>query len=150
MSRTERKHMDWNHYVKTGEFRIVETSHGVECGCKICTRVKRFYKRLDNKRKRREAKTFVRKELTNPEAQPFYNPGTPREVLQDRKGYSSVDLEYFENFIMADWYEAQEVHRRYDDQLDSSGKYSTEERCQVCGMTPTHAAEVGYNCAYEC
>jgi len=150
MSRTERKKLDWEHYYQTGKFRLVETSNRAECGCKQCTKNKRFDKRQESKRVRREGKTFVRTELTNPEAQALYNPDAPREVLQDHKGYSSVDLEYFENFIMADWYEAQEEHRRYDDQMDSSGKYSTEERCQVCGMTPTHATEVGYNCAYEC
>lgn len=110
--------LDWEHYLETGKFRMVESSDRAECGCKHCTVNKRFYKRQDTKKARRESKALVCYESTNPEVVR----GEPRVVLQDRRGYTSVDEYYFENFIMPDWYDAQDFHIQHM----AEGKYTSQ------------------------
>lgn len=91
MSRSERMKLDWEHFFDTDKIRMVESSDRAECGCKQCTITKRFYKRQDTKKARREGKALVCFEKTCPDVE-F---GEPRVVLQDRRGYSSVDEYYF-------------------------------------------------------
>lgn len=95
MSRTERMKLDWEHCFETGKFRMVESSDRAECGCKHCTVNKRFYKRQDAKKARREAKALVCFEATNPENGHSFGLSEPRVVLQDRRGYSTLDWYYF-------------------------------------------------------
>lgn len=78
----------------------------------------RRIKRLMHKRWRREDKALVCFEATNPEVVR----GEPRVVLQDRRGYTSVDEYYFENFIMPDWYDAQDFHIQHM----AEGKYTSQ------------------------
>ena len=78
----------------------------------------RRIKRLMHKRWRREDKALVCFETTYPDV----GLSEPREVLQDRRGYTSVDYWYFENFIMPDWYEAQDFHLQHMEE----GKYTSQ------------------------
>lgn len=77
----------------------------------------RRIKRLMHKRWRREDKALVCFEATNPEIVR----GEPRVVLQDRRGYTSVDPYYFREFLMKDTYWMQDDYERRNYTSQSKG-----------------------------